>query len=156
SNDLPYLVSAQPLERAINHIVDGKRHMPTKGMIYIIPGSTSLVAPFSELMHLTLHAASQRYADELSQSMPRAEAQRHARVAGETANEAAATLLASEFLRTHNCKEKLSTVNLVARSMASQYPFVPSAISYMKQHGLQPSLNLFQSSPSEFMQKQKG
>ncbi|MDX2507499.1 MAG: hypothetical protein QNL62_23910, partial [Gammaproteobacteria bacterium] len=41
SNDLPYLVSAQPLERAINHIVDGKRHMPTKGMIYIIPGSTS-------------------------------------------------------------------------------------------------------------------
>ena len=154
--DLPYLVSAWPLERAINYIVGGASHTPTKGMIYIIPGSTSLVAPFSELMHLTLHAASQRYADELSEYMPREDALQHARVAGETANEAAATLLATEFLRTQNCKERLPTVNLVARSMASKFPFVTNAIAYMKQHGLQSALNLYQNSPSEFMKQQKG
>ena len=154
--DLPYLVSAWPLERAINHIVGGASHTPTKGIIYIIPGATSLVAPFSELMHLTLHAASQRYADELSKNMPREVALKFARVAGETANEAAATLLATEFLRIQNCKEKQPMIDLVAQSMASQYPFVTRAIAYMKQHGLQPALNLYQNSPSEFMRKQKG
>jgi hypothetical protein len=152
--DLPYLVRAWPVERAINHIVAGANYSPTKGMIFIIPGLTSLMAPFSELMHLTLHASSRRHADELARTMPKEAALEHARVAGETANEAAASLLAAEFLRTQRCAEKLPAIDLVAQSLASQYPVLPRAIAYMKRYGLQQALNMYQDSPSEFMKKQ--
>lgn len=153
SNDWPYLVTAWPVERAINHVIDGQSYRPTKGMLYIIPGTTSLVAPFSELLHLSLHAASQRYADALSQHMPKAKAASYAKAAGETANEAAATLIASEFLAKQHCQNLLPSINLVAQSMASKFSALPKAIAYMKRHGIQASLNIYQDSPAEFMNR---
>jgi hypothetical protein len=149
----PHLVSAWPLERAINHIVDESGHEPKNGMLYIIPGATSLVAPFSELTHLSLHAASQQYADILSMRMPREEALKHAREAGETANEAAATLIAMEFLRSCHCHERLPAIALVAHSMAAKYPHLPHAMAYMRRHGIQQAINLYQADPAAFMNR---
>jgi hypothetical protein len=153
NGDQPHLVSAWPLERAINHIVDKSGHEPKSGMIYIIPGTTSLVAPFSELTHLSLHAASQRYADTLSTRLPREEALNYAREAGETANEAAATLIATEFLRSCNCHERLPAIASVAHSMAAKYPYLPNAMAYMRRHGIQQAINLYQDDPAAFMNR---
>jgi hypothetical protein len=151
--DQPYLISSWPLERAINHIVDEADHRPISGVIYIIPGTTSLVAPFSELLHLSLHAASQRYADTLAKQMPPAQARKRARGAGETTNEAAATLLAAEFLRTRQHQERLPAIAKVAHNMASQYPLLPYAMDYMEQYGIQYALAQYQDDPSTFMQR---
>ncbi|WP_455200138.1 hypothetical protein, partial [Kaarinaea lacus] len=72
---LPSLINAQPMERAIHYIVDGEFYLPKRATLYVIPGQTSLVAPFSELLHLTFHAPSQDYAKELGKTLSEDEAQ---------------------------------------------------------------------------------
>ena len=151
--DPPYLVSAWPLERAINYIVSGSKHSPVGGTVYVIPGTTSLIAPFSELLHLSLHAASQRYAAELADSMPKTDAKALAKIAGETTNEAAATLLATEFLTKQQCSSRVASVERVTRSMAKQYVNIPQSINFMKRVGVQEALNIFQDDPAEFMRR---
>lgn len=149
----PCLVTAWPLERAINHVDTQAGYKPRTGLLYIIPGTTSLLAPFSELLHLSLHAASQRYADELSERMPKAEARQHARTAGETANEAAAFLIASEYLSHQRCNERVAGITQVTQSMARKFPALPKAITYIKRKGIEASLHLFQDNPAEFMRR---
>lgn len=153
NSDPPYLVSAWPLERAINYIVSGETYMPVSGTVYIIPGTTGLLAPFSELLHLTLHAASQRYAAELGDTIPAEEADNLARIAGETTNESAASLLAIEYLGKQRCSQRTDAIGRVMRSMSRKFSQIPRSIEYMQRVGVQEALNIYQDNPAEYMHR---
>jgi hypothetical protein len=112
-----------------------------------------LVAPFSELLHVTLHAPSQRYAAELANEVSPLEAQKLARIAGETTNEAAATLMATEYLNSQGCSDRVTSIESVAKSMAKQYTRLPQSINFMTRVGVQEALKIYQDSPAEFMRR---
>gem|GEM_PF-1793073 len=153
--DLPYLVQSWPVERAIHYIVaenDEVAH-PKRGTLYIIPGTTSLVAPFSELLHLTFHEPSQRYAAELLNTLKEDEAQEQARIAGETVNEAAAIMLATEFIHKLGCNERLASINFMENDLSDTYDYLPKAIAFMKRTSVQSAVNIFLESPANFLAK---
>ena len=154
-SDVPCLLQSWPLERAIHYIVAGQSAVPTKGVLYIIPGTTSLVAPFSEMLHLTFHEPSQRYALELAKSINESDAQQQARVAGETVNEAAAIVLATDFMRRLAQPERLSTIAYMAKDLSKTYPYLPNAISYMQQYGVQQAADVYLDNPAVFMTRIK-
>ncbi len=153
STDLPYLVQSWPVERAIHFIVTGNSEVaiPKRGTLYVIPGTTSLVAPFSELLHLTFHEPSQRYAAELSGTLKHDQAQEQARVVGETVNEAAAILLATEFIQKLGCGERLPTINFMANDLSDTYGHLPKAIAFMKRTSVQSAVDIFLDSPAAFL-----
>ena len=155
SSDLPYLVQSWPVERAIHYIVAANTAVskPKRGTLYVIPGTTSLVAPFSELLHLTFHEPSQRYAEELSNTLNEDQAQEQARVAGETVNEAAAIMLASEFIQELGCGDRLPTINFMAKDLSDTYGYLPKAITFMKQTSVQSAVDIFLDSPANFLAK---
>ncbi len=150
-SDLPYLVQAWPVERAIHYIVSGDNPRPQRGTLYIIPGTTSLVAPFSEPLHLTFHEPSQRYAAELSDTLSEDQARETARIAGETINEAAAIVLASEYLQQTGRSERLSKVQFMAENLADSYCHLPKAIAFMRRNSVQNAVDLYFDSPAKFM-----
>jgi hypothetical protein len=149
--ELPYLVRAWPVERAIHYIEADKTSEPDRGTIYVIPGATSLVSPFSELLHLTFHGPSERYALQLSQSEPALEARQEAKLSGETITEATAIVLASTYMEKLNHSEKLSAIRFMTNSLASDLPLLPKAISYIKQNTLQSVVDQYREDPSGFM-----
>ncbi|WP_455203414.1 hypothetical protein [Kaarinaea lacus] len=154
-DDLPYLVRAWPMERAIHYIVEDQQLVPDGGTLYIIPGATSLVAPFSELLHLTFHQPSQRYAQTLSQSVSQDQALQVARVAGETVNEAAAIVLASKYLQKLGRSDRIATVNYMTNSLSESYPLLPKAITFMQQQGVQKAVDLYHHDPGKFLSQIK-
>lgn len=148
---LPSLINAQPLERAIHYIVDGEFYLPKRATLYVIPGQTSLVAPFSELLHLTFHAPSQGYAKELSKTLPEDEAQQNALDAGETINEATAIVLAREYIEKYGASERMTTIDNMAYSLTNRFGHLEGAIAYINTNGLQKSLDTYLENPGEFM-----
>ncbi|WP_455210856.1 hypothetical protein [Kaarinaea lacus] len=155
SDDLPYLVQSWPVERAIHYIVAGNSEVtkPKRGTLYIIPGTTSLVAPFSELLHLTFHEPSQRYAAELSHTLKEEQAQEQARIAGETVNEAAAIMLATEYIQKLGCGERVATIDFMANDLSDTYGNLHKAINFMKRTSVQSAVNIFLDSPADFLAK---
>ncbi|MGD8591723.1 MAG: hypothetical protein PVF82_02765 [Gammaproteobacteria bacterium] len=153
STDLPYLVQSWPVERAIHYIVAGNTAVPKpkRGTLYIIPGTTSLVAPFSELLHLTFHEPSQRYAAELAETMQEDQAHEQARIAGETVNEAVAIVLASEFIKKLGQSDRLSTIHFMANNLADTYHYLPKAIAFVKRTSVQNAVDIYFDSPAKFM-----
>jgi hypothetical protein len=151
NSDLPYLVQARPVERAIHYIVSSETAAPKRGTLYIIPGTTSLVAPFSELLHLTFHEPSQRYAAELAEELSDDLAQERARIAGETVNEAAAIVLATEFLQKMGHGRRLSTVKAMADNLSDSYGYLPKAIEFMRRNSVQNAVDMYVDSPAKFM-----
>jgi hypothetical protein len=149
--ELPYLVQASPVERAIHYIESGESAAPKRGTLYIIPGTTSLVAPFSELLHLTFHEPSQRYATELTSSLGEVQAKERARIAGETVNEAAAIVLASEFLQKMGHSERLPTVKFMTDNLSDTYGYLPKAIAYMRRNSVQDAVDMYFDNPARFM-----
>lgn len=152
-DDLPSLINAQPLDRAIHYIVGGELSLPKRANLYVIPGKTSLVSPFSELLHLTFHAPSQNYAAELCKSLPEHQAQRYALDAGETINEAAAIILAREYMKKYGGSERLSTINTMAASLNNRFNHLNGAIAYIKRNGLQKTVDFYLESPGDFMEQ---
>lgn len=150
-SELPYLVQASPVERAIHYIESGESAAPKRGTLYIIPGTTSLVAPFSELLHLTFHEPSQRYATELTKTVGENQAKEQARIAGETVNEAVAIVLATEFLQKMGHGERLPTVKFMTANLSDTYGYLPKAISYMRRYSLQNAVDLYLDDPARFM-----
>ena len=148
---LPSLINAQPLERAIHYIVDGEFHLPKRATLYVIPGKTSLVAPFSELLHLTFHAPSQSYAQKLGKTLPVSEAQQHAIDAGETINEATAIVVAREYLEKYGASERMATIDNMAYSLNTRFNHLEGAIAYINKNGLQRSMDTYMESPEKFM-----
>jgi hypothetical protein len=151
ASDLPYLVQARPVERAIHFIVSGQTAAPKRGTLYIIPGTTSLVSPFSELLHLTFHEPSQRYAAELTGELSNDQAQEQARIAGETVNEAAAIVLATEFLQKMGHDRRVSTVKGMADNLSDSYGYLPKAIAFMRRNSVQNAVEMYFDSPAKFM-----
>ena len=140
------LVNAAPVNRAINYITS-KGHEPNTSLMYIIPGNTSLLSPFSEMLHLTTHGPSRRlklqlvhkhygqYADDVSHTV------------GETITESAAILTAQKFLKKHNLDKRMSVINKHAKFLDQQYALMGDTLSYMKLHGVQKTLNRFSDDP---------
>jgi hypothetical protein len=151
ADELPYLVQASPVERAIHYIESGESAAPKRGTLYIIPGTTSLVAPFSELLHLTFHEPSQRYATELRNRVGEDQAKERARIAGETVNEAAAIVLATELLQKMGHGERLSTVKFMASNLSDTYGYLPKAIAYMRHNSVQNAVDMYFDNPARFM-----
>ena len=155
---LPYLVMAWPVNRAFHFIVSDSQHHPVSSTIYIIPGSTSLISPFSELLHISLHAAAQNFSmtfamGATAQSSTIEEKQRQTRVAGETITEATSALLAAEYFRKQGYHEKQAIIDEVTWSMSRAYPLIPNAMVYLRRHGIQQGIDLFQDNPAEFMRR---
>ncbi|WP_455208013.1 hypothetical protein [Kaarinaea lacus] len=152
-DDLPSLINSQSLERAIHYIVGGEFSLPKKASLYIIPGQTSLVAPFSELLHLTFHAPSQNYAIELGKTLPEQQAHQYAVDAGETINEATAILLAKEYISKYGASERITTIDAMANNLNGRFNQLHGAINFIKRNGVQKSLDIYLENPGRFMQQ---
>ncbi|WP_455366923.1 hypothetical protein [Kaarinaea lacus] len=150
---LPSLINAQPLDRAIHYIVGDELSLPKRANLYIIPGKTSLVSPFSELLHLTFHAPSQNYAAELCKNLPEEQAQRYALDAGETINEATAIIMASQYIKDYGASERLPIINDMANSLNHRFNHLNGAMAYINRNGLQKSVDTYLENPGRFMQQ---
>jgi len=149
--DTPYLANAAPLDRAINYIESGLTSAPKRGLIYLIPGATSLVSPFSELLHISLHQPSRRYEQELTKQYSREISHQKALQAGETVNEAVALLLAMEYQKKYGCDENMKTIDYMASSLAKKFPKLEKVISYTKIHGFQSTIDSYLENPGKLM-----
>lgn len=142
----PGMLNIMPVERAINYIVENKNDKPTGCTIFLIHGATSLISPFSELIHLTTHQPTLRYANELTAFLGEGDAQMVGRIYGESVTEAAGIILAQEFLKKYRRTDELSIVEEVSRNMI-RYPLLKAAIAYMKKKSVQYVLNSFSENP---------
>ena len=150
-DDSPCLVSAEPGERAFNFINDLSGTLT--GVIYIIPGKTSLLSPFSEILHLTLHEPAKAYEHHLRSRVSLDLARQRAILAAETVNEAAAIVLSSEFLKRFGHHNRLPVVNHMARNLSQRLPNLNSTIAYISQHGAQISIDHFRDDPVNFISR---
>lgn len=147
----PYLVSAKPLDRAINYIESEGPSVPRRVLIYLIPGATSLVSPFSEILHISLHKPSKIYEQELNQEFPREISHQKAVETGETVNEALALMLAMEYQEKYAGGERKKHIRYMASSLAREYPKLPSVITYTQKHGLQSTIDRYLDNPAKLM-----
>ena len=147
----PTLISAKPVDRAIHYIENNSTHKPNKGIIYIIPGNTSLISPFSETLYLLMHTASQQYENQLQQQMSPLLAERHARLVTQTVNKAGALLLAMQYLANLDEERRAVTIQTMIHSLSHQYSLLPHTLHYMRTKGVQASIDLFRSNPSKLM-----
>lgn len=148
----PYLVNASPVERAIHYISSEVEKDPNR-LIYVIQGTTSLVSPFSEMIHLSTHEPAMRYASALRETHNHDDAKNIARSFGETITESAAVLLALNFLQDIN-KEKYSRqIIRHANSLSSQLPQFSGSIAYMQKYGIQAAFDSFSEDPKRYMDR---
>lgn len=140
------LTNVSPVNRAINYITT-EDYVPDTSLIYIIPGQTSLISPFSELIHITTHGPSVRLARELGVQYNRQQAGETSRIIGETITESAAILVAQNYLTKYNHAEQLALVNYHANNLGGRFSLVPETVAYMKQHGVQQTLNTYTDDP---------
>lgn len=143
----PGIVNVMPVDRAINFIRSNNYNVPTGSTIYVIHGATSLVAPFSELIHLVTNEPSLRYSDKLLASLDQEVARKLGRVYGETITEAAGITLASDYMRKYGSTERLATISSNAQNLSKQIPLLHNALDYMHRHGVQRTLANFIENP---------
>jgi hypothetical protein len=151
----PGLVNIAPVERAINYIIDDTYHKPIGSTIFVIHGPTSLISPFTEIIHLTTHQPTLRLTGELVTSLGKDHAQRMGRVYGESITEAAGSLLALNFLQKYGNTEEKNTVRAVSQNINNQYPLVQAAMAYMNQNGVERVLGAYSENPGEVVKKIK-
>ena len=151
----PGLINIAPVERAINYIIDDTNHKPIGSTIFVIHGPTSLISPFTEIIHLTTHQPSLCLTEELVTSLGEDEAQRMGRVYGETITEAAGSLLALSFLQKHRNTEAKRTVKTISQNISAQFPLVQAAMAYMKQNGVEQILGAYSENPGEVVKEIK-
>ena len=149
----PYLVNAQPVNRAIHYInaSDGDIQNPDQRLIYVISGATSLVSPFSELIHMSTHNPAMRYASELKREYEKQKAKSLARSSGETVTESAAVLIALDYLHELGNDKRASQIVRHAQSLSNQLPEFSHSISYMQKYGVQTALKVYSESPHDYM-----
>ena len=146
----PYLVNARPVNRALHYINDSK-DSSSQRIIYVIRGATSLVSPFSEMLHMSTHDPAMRYADELKHNHKNDVAKSLARDAGETVTESAAVLIALDYLYSLGKQSRASQIIHHAKSLQSQLPEFSHSIAYMQKYGVQNALNSYHDSPADYM-----
>ena len=148
-----YLVNAKPVNRAIHFIdaSDGDVQHPDQRLIYVIGGATSLVSPFSEMIHLSTHKPAMRYASELIRDYEKDEANSLARNSGETVTEAAAILLSLDYLYEIGNADRAKQIVHHAKSLSSQLFEFSHSIAYMQKYGVQNALDTYKESPHDYM-----
>ena len=153
---LPGIVNIMPVERSINYIIDDDKHKPTSSTIFVIHGLTSLIAPFAELIHLSTHQPTLRYATKLmtAPSLGEADAQMVVRIYGESISEAAGILLALSFLQKYGRTDEQSIVKALSQNII-QYPLVQGAMTYMRKNGIQQVLDAYSEHPGGVMKEIK-
>jgi hypothetical protein len=151
----PGLVNVQPVDRAINFIRSNSKNVPTSGTIYIIHGPTSLVAPFSELIHLITNEPSLRYTNYLLASGDEEHAYQLGRVFGETITEATGVILASRYMHEYGNDERMYTIRHNSRSLSQQFPLMRNVFNYIQQYGVQRILNQYIENPNRLIKKIK-
>lgn len=144
---LPGIVNIMPVERAINYIVDDNNHNPIGSTIFLIHGRTSLISPFSELIHLTTHQPTLRLTRELAAFTEAGDAQIVGREFGESITEAAGCLLALSFLQKYGRPDEKNVVRAVSQNISNQYPLVENVMTYMNQNSVQHVLNDYSENP---------
>ncbi len=152
---LPGSVNVIPVERAINYIVDDDYHKPIGSTIFVIHGPTSLISPFTEIIHLTTHQPTLRLTGELKTPLGEDDAQRIGRVYGETITEAAGSLLALSFLQKYGNTEEKNTVRAVSQNISNQFPLVQAAMAYMNHNGVQQVLGAYSENPEGIVKEIK-
>jgi hypothetical protein len=140
------LIRATPVNRAINYIT-ADHNVPNTSLMYIIPGNTSLVSPFSELLHISTHGPSRRLADQLGRESNPQDAEETSRIVGETITESAAILMAQQYLQQYRFLDRMTIINSHARSLASRYGLIRNTVAYMANNGVQQTLNSFTDDP---------
>lgn len=140
------LIRATPVDRAINYIT-ADQNVPSTSLMYIIPGNTSLVSPFSELLHITTHGPSKRLADQLDQEQNNQHAEETSRIVGETITESAAILMAQQYLQLHRFVDRLTIIYSHARDLARRFELMGNTVAYMTSHGVQQTLNSYSDDP---------
>lgn len=146
----PYVVTASPVDRAINSTRVNPDYTPAGNDIFVIQGATSLLAPFSELIHLSTNAAALRYADELAPRFDTDDARQQARMLGEAVTEAAAILLASRFLRRQRKDQRLQAISHIAHNLSGRLALLPGAMAFMNKIGIQEALARYTDDPAGF------
>lgn len=140
------LIRAVPLNRAINFITSTGNELNTS-LIYVIPGITSLMSPFSELLHLTTHGPSRQLVKQLGLLRNPKQAEETSRIVSETITESAAFLMAEQYLNKYHYYDRIKTINQHAGSMVGRYSLIPDTVDYMKLHGVQQTLAHFADDP---------
>lgn len=148
-----YLIKANPVNRAFHYFgaSDGDVQNPDQRLIYVIGGATSLVSPFSEMIHLSTHKPAMRYANELSKSLEHEEAQALARSSGETVTESAAVIMAMDYLYKTGNADRAQQIVHHAKSLNRQLRGFSQSISYMQKYGVQRALDLYKENPGDYM-----
>ncbi|MDH5547866.1 MAG: hypothetical protein OEZ43_19990 [Gammaproteobacteria bacterium] len=149
----PHLINAQAVNRAIHYVNSsvGDIFNPDQRLIYVIRGETSLISPFSELLHMITHTPAMKYAGELKEKLDSAQAKSIARFSGETVTEAAAVILARHFLHERGIDERDEELSRHANSLSRQLPEFQHSLDYMKKNGVQNALDEFSDNPKRFM-----
>lgn len=140
------LVSATPVNRAINYI-KSRGNIPNASLMYLIPGNTSLVSPFSELLHITTHGPSQRLSLELERRHNKQQAKEISHIIGETVTESAALLLAQRYLEKRHLANRMTIIDAHARYLGSRYALMPTTFNYMLRHGVEETLSSYCNDP---------
>jgi len=151
----PGIVNVMPVDRAIHFIRSNSYNVPTSSTIYVIHGATSLVAPFSEQVHLVTNEPSLSYTDKLLASLNKEDAQRLGRIYGETITEAAGITLASDYMRKYGSAGRLYTIKNNVQNLSTRFPLMHNAIDYMRQHGVQRTLSTYIENPDQLIKKIK-
>ena len=140
------LINITPVNRAINFITSA-HDIPSTCLMYVIPGNTSLVSPFSELLHLTTHGPSRRLAQQLEEKQDSEQAEEASHIIGETITESAAILIAQKYLKKHRHENRMRLVNAHARSLGSRYSLIADTVAYMGHYGIEETLQTFADDP---------
>lgn len=148
----PYLLSGKPVDRAVNFINfnNNRKFEARDSQIYLITGSTSLVSPFSEILHLITHETAMEHKRELNVQFSQQEAQSRARYLGETITESAAITLAKHYLTKIGHAERLVNVQTMEESLTKQLPSFKNSMRYMKEFSVQEALKIYNKDPQEF------
>ena len=149
----PYLLSARPVERAINNIVGGRNAAhPTSGLIYIIPGITALLSPFTEILHLLTHEPSLRYqesitADDASETYIRA------RILGEAFTEALGLVCALRYLERYGDSKSQQMLIKLSGLLSEQMPLLQRVLQFIIKYGANYALELYMDDPVKAHQR---
>lgn len=131
----PYLITARPVERAVNFMTAGLYSYEEAGLIYVIGGITSLTAPFSEMLHLATHRPAIDFMRELQRETGYVKAMRYSREVTESLTEAAAISLSMDYMRILGRSDKLDMIVRHARSLNSQFSYFGRILSMMQSEG---------------------
>ena len=150
----PYMISACPLERSLNFIsADPKTYTPKNSTIYIIPGLTSLISPYSELLHISQNEPTLRYTRELAKNHDEIAAQELARQFCETITEAMSITLTRQALQNNQYVGRMEQLSTLTQHMNEYLPDLEAALAYCHDQGVQECFDTFQKNPGLLRKK---